>query len=1568
MLYYLVRARPRNPKILHHNLTGIGISMPPKRAVEALKASDECILQYGKSNNIIKWKEHMQTIVTELYGIIGMFFTTNERYVLPRVSYRDYPSDSSSESESSADEVEPTDAEEDLPAQDPAVLAVYAAEKAARSQARAVRRERKIKSSERSRTKFKEDDYIQRKRDIKIQYANERTMYPMMWKRMSLESQSRVREEDDYEEAYMTLDCVLLWTLIRKTHLTHMFCDGDPMQELNQHLQESKYTSMRQGERELITSFKLRFDEQVSANNAVGMAPVTASKRALDFQGKLDPRRYKRMLDNMKNDALRRNPEAFPKTLPAAYRIASRWSGGEAAPYTPTPGAPNAAYVTDSALVTASKDPPEKKAGKTGGAKKKPLTEVECFLCEEMGHYARDCPQRKSKSSSAKAHVTVEEPNDEDLSEQDEWGLALVASGEKCCFSRYDVLLDNEASLNIFNNAELLTGIRKAERSIKVGGIQLGTSVTVDREGDFGELGTVFYSGSASANILSFASQKDAGATINYDNERDYFTLQPKGSERTYRFGRKQIEGSEGRFYSCDWREVDADTALVTTVAANSRAFSKREIEQARRAREMLARMGFPTVEQAMSIVNTGSNFEITARDFQIADAIWGKDIASVKGKTVKRSTDAADITVSTKIVQRDQVLSIDIMFIEKLAILIGVATPLGLTIAYSLNNIVSKKSSRAAAEVRKGINHLLAVLASQNFRTSVIMSDGEGAVVSLVDELGRLGVEVDISGAGGHVARIERKIRVIKERVRAHVAHHLPFTLSTVGISMCVLYCVSRLNYEPGGLRESGPSPREAFIGRKPDEKRDFRCSFGDYAQCTVPNTDSTLRSRTEDCVVMLPLGNRTGTVRMLSLGTGRLVNRDQFQILPMPESVIKRLNELALADGRVKGKGELETRPISYMQDSDAKRGLPDTIEITVNNGIDPSVAVLESDDRTDVVNDTPDEQQDEGNDVTDYLPDLNQSTYCDDAIVPLNVPAKQKLSDMEELINSFKSMDAGRFVREEDSEETHDAQGVPVDYTAVDCVDAGEDDTGSTNIDTNIDSAEKNSDVPRHPRVTSQGFMNYFRNGKGGAALLTRNYDGDGVDWGDHVLNISVNEALRTRGDAAVSVIEKELTQMISKKVWTPVDLRGLSRDEKYRIIRSSMFLKEKFLTSGEFEKLKARLVAGGDQQDKTLYDDLSAPTVGTSSVFTLLCIAAYEKRSITAIDISGAYLNADMTTGLAVHMRLDKNMTNMMIKLAPEYSEYADHKGCVVVRLDKALYGCVESAALWYENLRESLSQLGYVPNTHDICVFNKHDEYGVQCTIAVHVDDLMITSISSSMIESLAAGLTKKYGDITRKDGPVVNYLGMVFDMTKAGMARVSMSGYVGDMLKESGTVGGARTPATEGLFDVRECAAMATDEQRVRFHRHVAKLLYLAKRTRPDLLTAVAFLATRVTKCSVDDLVKLERLLKYVCSTRDRGLVFAPGNKGIVLSVLIDAAYGVHPDGKSHTGSCVVVGERGAVHCKSAKQQIVTKSSTEAELVALSDSPNQALHLRKFHYRTRTLVRACHSVSRQHVV
>jgi hypothetical protein len=164
-------------------------------------------------------------------------------------------------------------------------------------------------------------------------------------------------------------------------------------------------------------------------------------------------------------------------------------------------------------------------------------------------------------------------------------------------------------------------------------------------------------------------------------------------------------------------------------------------------------------------------------------------------------------------------------------------------------------------------------------------------------------------------------------------------------------------------------------------------------------------------------------------------------------------------------------------------------------------------------------------------------------------------------------------------------------------------------------------------------------------------------------------------------------KELSQMIIKGVWTPIDGRKLTAEERSRIIRSSTILKEKYLASGEFEKLKARLVAGGDQQDKDIYDDLPAPTVSNSSVFTILAIAAHEGRKAAVVDIGGVFLNAEMRTGLSVHMRLDRVMSDMLIRLKPSYSKFLDVSHHLVVLLNRALYGCVESAALWYDNLRE-----------------------------------------------------------------------------------------------------------------------------------------------------------------------------------------------------------------------------------------------------------------------------------------
>jgi hypothetical protein len=84
------------------------------------------------------------------------------------------------------------------------------------------------------------------------------------------------------------------------------------------------------------------------------------------------------------------------------------------------------------------------------------------------------------------------------------------------------------------------------------------------------------------------------------------------------------------------------------------------------------------------------------------------------------------------------------------------------------------------------------------------------------------------------------------------------------------------------------------------------------------------------------------------------------------------------------------------------------------------------------------------------------------------------------------------------------------------------------------------------------------------------------------------LSVKQGLRRHGKFAKRAIRKEFDQLFKKKaVLKPVKRSDLSGKQRRKIIRSSMFLKEKFDGMGKFEKLKGRLVADGRMQDRSLY---------------------------------------------------------------------------------------------------------------------------------------------------------------------------------------------------------------------------------------------------------------------------------------------------------------------------------------------------------------------------------------------
>jgi hypothetical protein len=81
--------------------------------------------------------------------------------------------------------------------------------------------------------------------------------------------------------------------------------------------------------------------------------------------------------------------------------------------------------------------------------------------------------------------------------------------------------------------------------------------------------------------------------------------------------------------------------------------------------------------------------------------------------------------------------------------------------------------------------------------------------------------------------------------------------------------------------------------------------------------------------------------------------------------------------------------------------------------------------------------------------------------------------------------------------------------------------------------------------------------------------------------------------------------------------------------------------------------------------------------------------------------------------------------------------------------------------------------------------------------------------------------------------------------------------------------------------------------------------------------------------------------MKYLQSTIDLPLVLSTDGSG-KLRWHIDASYAVHMDMRSHTGGAMMLG-KGSVYSTLVKQKLVTRSSTEAEVVAVHDVMPQML-------------------------
>ena len=355
------------------------------------------------------------------------------------------------------------------------------------------------------------------------------------------------------------------------------------------------------------------------------------------------------------------------------------------------------------------------------------------------------------------------------------------------------------------------------------------------------------------------------------------------------------------------------------------------------------------------------------------------------------------------------------------------------------------------------------------------------------------------------------------------------------------------------------------------------------------------------------------------------------------------------------------------------------------------------------------------------------------------------------------------------------------------------------------------------------------------------------------------------------------------------------------------------------------IKGRGCADGRKQRAyTDKEKASSPTVAIESVLLSCVIDAMEGRDVATIDISGAFMKADIED--VVHMKLEGKMAKLLVRIDPKLNhkhvQMQGGKQVLYVELKKALYGTLKAALLFWKKFTTKLKQWGFEVNPYDWCVMNKTIG-GTQCTILWHVDDLKISHVKPNVVTKVIKQLEAEFGieaPLAETRGKVHEYLGMILDFTTPGKVMVSMKDFIERMPNELPTDmdGEAVTAAANHLFEVNETEPIKlNEEQSAMFHHNVAKLLFLCKCARLDIQTAVAFLCTRVKAPNTDDYKKLTWIMRYL-----RGTV---NNTGAVMTLA-----------------------KGGIYGTSTRQRINTRSSTEGELVGVNDAMPQILWTRYF--------------------
>jgi hypothetical protein len=231
-------------------------------------------------------------------------------------------------------------------------------------------------------------------------------------------------------------------------------------------------------------------------------------------------------------------------------------------------------------------------------------------------------------------------------------------------------------------------------------------------------------------------------------------------------------------------------------------------------------------------------------------------------------------------------------------------------------------------------------------------------------------------------------------------------------------------------------------------------------------------------------------------------------------------------------------------------------------------------------------------------------------------------------------------------------------------------------------------------------------------------------------------------------------------------------------------------------------------------------------------------------------------------------------------------------------------------------------------------------------ILIHVDDTFIFTDREENLHAFITAMNKRMPMTLDDKGD--SFLGIKIEHKRDGSVELSQPKLLNKILKESEKYqrdGNRKTKQRKGKTSTHPYGPSTAKPRnnnpfpKSEYLRLVGMLLYLT-RSRPDIMTAVSFAATKSSNPSEDDLNDILEVIKYLKETRDITYKLKTvkdkrnGKSRIICEV--DASYLTHPDSKSHTGYGFRFGEvTNFFFAKSSKQTDTATSSTHSEMKAL---------------------------------